>query len=107
MYRRYRENQIIVNRKYQRKLVWTEDEKKNLIDSILKGYPIPLILFAEFVGSDGKACYEILDGLQRLNAIVGFIGNEFSWNERYFDINQELNRQKRKDFLLDIMEKIF
>ncbi len=53
MYRRYRENQIIVNRKYQRKLVWTEDEKENLIDSILKGYPIPLIMFAEFVGSDG------------------------------------------------------
>lgn len=45
-------------------------------------------MFAEFVGSDGKACYEILDGLQRLNAIVGFIENEFSWNERYFDINQ-------------------
>lgn len=96
MYRRYRENQIIVNRKYQRKLVWTEDEKENLIDSILKGYPIPLIMFAEFVGSDGKACYEILDGLQRLNAIVGFIGNEFSWNERYFDINQ-LARAKQAE----------
>ena len=28
IYRRYRENQIIANRKYQRKLVWTENEKK-------------------------------------------------------------------------------
>ena len=44
IYRRYRENQIIVNRKYQRKLVWSEEEKARLIDSILKGYPIPLIL---------------------------------------------------------------
>lgn len=96
IYRRYRENQIIVNRKYQRKLVWTEDEKENLIDSILKGYPIPLILFAEFVGKDGKTYYEILDGLQRLNAIVGFIENEFSWNEKYFDINQ-LARAKQAE----------
>lgn len=63
IYRRYRENQIVVNRKYQRKLVWTESEKENLIDSIIKGYPIPLILFAEFTGGDGKVYYEVLDGL--------------------------------------------
>lgn len=87
IYRRYRENQILVNRKYQRKLVWTKGEKENLIDSIIKGYPIPLILFAEFTDNDGKVYYEILDGLQRLNAIVGFIENEFSWDMKYFDIN--------------------
>lgn len=96
IYRRYREKQIVVNRKYQRKLVWTENEKENLIDSIIKGYPIPLILFAEFVGKDGKTYYEILDGLQRLNAIVGFIENEFAWNEKYFDINQ-LARAKQAE----------
>ena len=54
IYRRYRENQIVVNRKYQRKLVWSETEKVCLIDSILKGYPIPLILFAEYAGEDGR-----------------------------------------------------
>ena len=100
IYRRYRENQIIVNRKYQRKLVWTENEKENLIDSILKGYPIPLILFAEFVDNDGKTYYEVLDGLQRLNAIVGFIENEFTWNLKYFDINQLARaKQAEKDGL--------
>lgn len=62
----------------------------------MKGYPIPLILFAEFVGNDGKICYEILDGLQRLNAIVGFIENEFSWNGKFFDINQ-LARAKQAE----------
>lgn len=96
IYRRYRENQILVNRKYQRKLVWTKGEKENLIDSIIKGYPIPLILFAEFTDNDGKVYYEILDGLQRLNAIVGFIENEFSWDMKYFDINQ-LARAKQAE----------
>jgi len=46
-YRLYRDGSLLVNRKYQRKLVWTEDEKVKLIDTILRGYPIPLILLAE------------------------------------------------------------
>lgn len=97
IYRRYRENQIIVNRKYQRKLVWTVDEKACLIDSILKGYPIPLILFAEFTGKDGKVQYEILDGMQRLNAIVCFIEGEYSVNSRYFDISQLARAKQAED----------
>ena len=96
IYRRYRENQIVVNRKYQRKLVWTEKEKESLIDSIIKGYPIPLILFAESIDADGRVFYEILDGLQRLNAIVGFIENEFAWKDMYFDVEQ-LARAKQAE----------
>lgn len=94
IYRRYRENQIIVNRKYQRKLVWSETEKACLIDSILKGYPIPLILFAEFIGPDGKTYYEVLDGMQRLNAIVGFLENEYPVAGKYFDIKQLARAQQ-------------
>lgn len=97
IYRRYRENQIIVNRKYQRKLVWSEEEKARLIDSILKGYPIPLILFAEFIRNDGKTYYEVLDGMQRLNAIVGFIENEYPVTEKYFDVRQLARAQQAEE----------
>jgi len=87
VYRLYRSNRLIVNRKYQRKLVWVLDEKVALIESILKEYPIPLILIAEY--PEGK--YEIIDGIQRLNAIFGFIENEFNiiieGKQIYFDIN--------------------
>lgn len=86
-YRRYRNQELIVNRNYQRKLVWSAYEKSLLIDSIVKQYPIPLILLAE-KEVDGKRCYEILDGMQRLNAIFGFIENEFSCNDCYFDVEQ-------------------
>lgn len=100
IYRRYRENQIIVNRRYQRKLVWTEHEKVCLIDSILKEYPIPLILFAESVDDGGKQYYEILDGMQRLNAIMGFLENEFALGGKYFDINQLARaKQAEEEFL--------
>ena len=40
MYRWYRRGQLIVNRQYQRKLVWILKEKNMLIDSVLNAYPI-------------------------------------------------------------------
>ena len=50
IYNWYREGRLFVNRRYQRKLVWTLEEKQKLIDSILKDYPIPAILLAEKEG---------------------------------------------------------
>jgi uncharacterized protein with ParB-like and HNH nuclease domain len=83
-YRNYSEGKFLVNRRYQRKLVWTVDEKEYLIDSIVNDLPIPLILLAQT--DDGKL--EIIDGLQRLNAIISFIENRFSIRGKYFDTKQ-------------------
>lgn len=90
-YRLYRDDKLIVNRKYQRKLVWTVAEKQSLIDSILKDFPIPLILLAE---EKGSSRYEILDGMQRLNAIFTFIENAYTYNDVYFDV-KEFSRAKQ------------
>lgn len=85
-YRNYRDGKLIVNRQYQRKLVWSVEEKTKLIDSVLKQYPIPLILLATSIQGDHKL--EIIDGMQRLNAIFGFIDNEFQYDGCVFDIDQ-------------------
>lgn len=66
------------------KLIWTVDEKEFLIDSILNGFPIPLILLAQL--NDKK--FEIVDGLQRLNALFSFVENGFTYKGKYFDVNQ-------------------
>ena len=87
-YRLYRSGNLLVNRKYQRKLVWTLEEKEKLIGSILRGYPIPLFLLAERPQIHGSGKYEIIDGMQRLNAIFSFIENSFSFDDRYFDLNE-------------------
>ena len=87
-YRHYRSSNLLVNRKYQRKLIWSVEEKEKLIGSILKGYPIPLILLAERPQVHGSGKYEIVDGMQRLNAICGFIENLFAFNGRYFALNE-------------------
>lgn len=76
---------LFVNRRYQRKLVWTLEEKQKLVESILKKYPIPAILLAE--KDDDPGHFEIIDGLQRLNAIISFIEGAFPMNDgRYFSI---------------------
>ncbi|WP_313407050.1 DUF262 domain-containing protein [Stutzerimonas kunmingensis] len=87
-YREYTDGNFIVNRQYQRKLVWTTDEKRKLIDSILQGYPIPLILLATNIDEEGTKTYEIIDGMQRLNAVFSYIENIFSSNGKYFNVEQ-------------------
>ena len=86
IYGNYQDRRYIVNRRYQRKLVWTLEEKRRFIDSIIKGYPVPIVLLAERKAGTVNH-FEILDGMQRLNAIMGFIENEYSVNEKFFDLN--------------------
>ena len=74
----YLDNVFWVNRKYQRKLVWTLEEKQAFIDTILHNYPVPIFLLAKYkLENEDKYRKEIIDGLQRLNAIFSFIKNEF------------------------------
>ncbi len=96
-YELHRKNMLLVNRRYQRKLVWTVQEKQKLIDSILSKYPVPLILFASV--EDGK--FEIIDGMQRLNAFFGFIENQFpiirNGEEYYFNVKDYTFAQSQAD----------
>lgn len=86
IYSLYREGKLIVNRRYQRKLVWTLEEKQKLIESILNKYPIPAILIAE--SEDNKGQYEIIDGLQRLHAMMSFIEVAFkTTDDKFFNLD--------------------
>ena len=82
----YKNNLLNVNRRYQRKLIWTIEEKQRFIDSLIKNLPVPLILLAATENS-GQTSYEIIDGMQRLNAINSFIEGEFTYDGKYFDLN--------------------
>ena len=77
IYEDYLNGKFIVNRRYQRKLVWTVDEKQAFIDSLIRGYSVPLFLLARPNISKESDKWEILDGMQRLNAIFSFVENEF------------------------------
>ncbi len=74
-----------MNRRYQRKLVWSIEEKRAFVDSLRRGFPVPLILLGETTFDD-EPCFEVIDGLQRLNAITSFIEGEFDLDGRFFDL---------------------
>lgn len=96
LYTMYSENRLYVNRRYQRKLVWTLEEKQKLIDSILNKYPIPAILIAE--REEAAGTYEIIDGLQRLHAIMSFIETSFPETQgRIFDLSHYPSAKRRAD----------
>lgn len=86
VYSSFKKGQYIVNRRYQRKLVWARKEKQKFIDSIINHFPVPLFLGVVFQDSRKGLCFEILDGMQRLEAITSFIEGRFPVNGEYFDL---------------------
>lgn len=83
LYAWYAEDKLWVNRRYQRKLVWTLEEKQKLVESVLRRYPIPAILLAE----REQGGYEVIDGLQRLHTLMSFVETAFSdLRDQYFNV---------------------
>lgn len=96
VYHQYLDNKFIVNRRYQRKLVWDKLDKQKLIDTLINGYPIPLFLLAKAKIS-GNESFEIIDGMQRLNAIFSFIEQDFKIEGGYFNLKTMVESQERMD----------
>ncbi len=96
VFNHYQNRNLLVNRKYQRKLVWTIEEKEKFIESISYGFPVPLILVA-LSKYKSDTVYEIIDGMQRLNAIISFIQNEFHLNGKFFNLDTLATTKVLKD----------
>lgn len=64
-----------VNAEYQRGEVWNITQQKKLIDSVLRGYPLPMIYLhhkKKVVANMSREDFEIIDGQQRLLALEQF-----------------------------------
>lgn len=61
----------------QRDLVWTKSQNQLLIDSLLKDYDIPKIYFRDRM-DNGKQVFDVIDGQQRINAVVSFFNDGFA-----------------------------
>ena len=65
----------------QRNFCWTNTAKDNkmslLIDTILRGFPIPPVYCCCEINKDGIREYSCLDGIQRLTTVNKFYNNEF------------------------------
>ncbi len=91
---------MIANPEYQRGIVWNEAQQKRLIDSLFRGFKLPLIYLhekKEEIAGYTRQGLEIIDGQQRLTAIHHYIEGSF----RLFDPLTENNKAKFPRFLLD------
>jgi len=69
------EEKINLSPAFQRGHVWTPGTRKKLLKNIIQGKPIPAVfLYKEASGA--KYSYNILDGKQRLESIILFIGSK-------------------------------
>ena len=71
----FRNGMLKANPEYQRGAVWSLIQKKKLIDSVMRGYPLPLIYLHHIkknVAGMQREDLEIIDGQQRINALYEF-----------------------------------
>lgn len=78
-----RNKKLILRPPYQRRPVWNDEAKSFLIDSILRGYPVPEIYVQS--KTDQETIWEVVDGQQRLRAILEFLDDDLSIN---FDVQK-------------------
>lgn len=82
---------VILDSDFQRKGVWDLQRKRELIESVLMGLPLPIFYFNE----DKKGRLIVIDGRQRLTTLFEFMDNKFFLDR--LKILDEFNRRKFKD----------
>lgn len=84
---------------YQRNFIWTNKDQQLLIDSILKGYPLPS--FFVYKRNNGSYEYEMVDGQQRAETISRFAkGLIKSFDKKSInDINKDSFYQYKLNFI--------
>lgn len=82
------EKRINLRPSYQRNFIWGPKDQKSLIETIIKGWPLPNL----FIYHDGNGNYEMVDGQQRSRTIFKYSKNEFKDNDKksFNDINKEV-----------------
>ncbi len=70
---------IDLNPSYQRNFIWSTKDQSELIDTILKGYPLPNF----FIYRKTKSAFEMVDGQQRTTTLYNFIKGKISSTKEF------------------------
>lgn len=89
---------VDMNPDYQRELVWSDEDKVALVDSIFKGVEIGKFAFISLPFTPDGPSYEILDGKQRMNAIIDFYEDKFQYKGFYFSQLTDADRHYFLDY---------
>lgn len=91
IYDDFKAEKLIIDNSYQRRKVWATRDNVRLIETILLNWIIPEIFLwpADINPDNGETITHIVDGQQRINAIIDFISGEYRLNERYLLSSQD------------------
>ncbi len=94
---RYREGSLEIKPPFQRRPVWTANQKCYLVESILLGLPVPEIYVQQITTADGDTTYAVVDGQQRVRTVLQFIGFDEDPDEQEHNKTLSENRQVEQD----------
>lgn len=98
LYSAMRSGRLTLSPYFQRNLVWRDAHKRDFIDTLLKGYPIPQIFLArgpiDLDSMQANQC--VVDGQQRLNTIRDYIEEKLLVDGAGF---RDLEPRAKEDFL--------
>ena len=118
IYQKIKDKKLILDPDYQRREIWNNEKKTAFIESLYMEIMIPPIYVVEIPGEDilDETRYEVVDGKQRLTAIMDFIKGSLRLNERnleyYSDIFggktfseiREIDSEKTSQMLSSILD---
>jgi len=100
----HREKRLELNPDFQRGSVWSPAARTFLIDTILRQLPVPKVYLRTRIDvSTKKSVREVVDGQQRLRAIIDFSEDKFSLSKRALEFAgkrySDLTEAEQENFL--------
>lgn len=89
---------LVLSPKFQRRSVWSAGAKSYLIDSIIQGFPIPIIFLRERKTDLRRLVHEreVVDGQQRIRTIISFVSPhllpDYRPSRDYFQVKRVHNK---------------
>ncbi|KAG7086339.1 hypothetical protein E1B28_002301 [Marasmius oreades] len=83
LYQQIHSGDIELDPEYQRDVVWKDEKQIKLVDSILRNFYIPPVIFAYRAEDDGTEFRTCIDGKQRLTSIHRFMDGLIPHKDHY------------------------
>ena len=107
------DSSLVLSPKFQRRQVWPQKARSYLIDTILRGLPIPKLYMRQQLDvKSTKTIHEVVDGQQRIRSILEFYAGNFKLAKEHGEFggcsyaNLPAEAQKRflkYDFSVDVL----
>lgn len=98
------EGQLELSPFFQRRRVWSDKAKSYLMDTIIRGKPIPKIFIRQKINVSTKtSTREVVDGQQRLRTILSYINDGFEISKRH---NKEFGGIRFSQLPEDVQEQL-